>query len=241
MWDEMIQPFNSPKIKIRRSRKLLEELTSEIDAFFATNPARCTAQIVEIRGRQQVHLTMGTDPVPEALGAITGDVIHNLRAALDLAACEMVARMEGNTNGVYFPFCDNPDDLDVMIKRRNFHRAGPDAIALLQQLKPYRGGNTALRAIHDLDVQDKHHSLIPTLMSFASPAISLWDDDGTRNLSIVSEPDAPADLKLLFPADSALAGKQIIPTLHELVELVDGVIDAFAAIAPIQSSGDDRE
>jgi hypothetical protein len=45
------------------------------------------------------------------MGAIVGDIIHNLRAALDLAACDLVRIRGGNDNGVYFPFCNEPDEL----------------------------------------------------------------------------------------------------------------------------------
>src|SRR5580704_14961096 len=53
-----------------------------------------------------------------------------------------------STKGVNFPFCDNPNKLDDFIKLRNLTRAGPEVVALVKSLKPYKGGNIALRAIH---------------------------------------------------------------------------------------------
>lgn len=234
----MKHPFSASKAKIRRAKKLITELDTEIAAFLATNPAKCSAEILTAPdGRQQVTISMSAEPVPEEIGLIVGDVIHNLRAALDLMACDLVRAKHSNDKSVYFPFCEQPEDLDKMVKQKNFNRAGPEAITLLHQLKPYRGGNAALRAIHDLDVQDKHQSLIPALMGFASPVISLWDDDGTRNLSIVGDSTKATDYKLTFPSMNALAGQAIVPTLHDLVQLTDGVVETFRALANADITG----
>lgn len=82
--------------------------------------------------------------------------------------------------------------------------------------------------IHDLDVQDKHHSLIPGVMTFASPALSCTMTLAGR-ISPLSAIQAPSnDLRLIFPED--LTGQELIPTLHELVELVAGIVEAFKAL-----------
>jgi hypothetical protein len=222
-------PFAAAEIKLRRALFHIANLESEVSVFMSTNPVRATATVTD---GTRIDIRMDWDGPPETIGAIVGDIIHNLRAALDLAACDLVRIRNGNDNGVYFPFCDRPEELDQMIRRRNFKRAGPQAVALMHKLRPYRNGNAALRAIHDLDIQDKHHSLIPGVMSHASPAFRLRNDDGRPHISVFGDPNAASEIKLIFPEDSALGGRELIPTLHELVELVASIVEAFRSLPP---------
>jgi hypothetical protein len=159
----MLAPFQASRLKIARARQHTEELRTAVAAFLDTKPYQvavetpseyrdlaCKALVVRVR-----------KPVPPELSAIIGDVIHNLRTALDLLANDLVRLAGKNPKEVYFPFARSEDELSEQIKRRNFDRAGPDAVALLKQLCPYKGGNVALRTIHDLDIQDKHQALVP--------------------------------------------------------------------------------
>src|SRR5665213_2124187 len=173
MHDAMVlkHPFHAPNIKIERALKHVAELEAEVESFVASDVFNIGAPGLNIPGKIifATHLTI--PPVPPVMSAILGDIIHNLRSALDLTACEMANANGQDIEGVYFPFCRSVDGLDEMIKRRKFDRAGPGAVALLRELKPYHGGNAALRAVHDLDVRDKHQSLIPGVMNVASPII----------------------------------------------------------------------
>jgi hypothetical protein len=99
--------FSEPEIKIGRARKHFAELEAEIAAFIATRPAKFDMRIVDPTvGRQRVEVYFHLErlPPPE-LGAIVGNVIHNLRSALDLTACDLVRAAEGaeaNVGSVYF-------------------------------------------------------------------------------------------------------------------------------------------
>jgi hypothetical protein len=223
--------FRAPHTKIDRARKHLAELETEIATYFASNPVKFDVRTAETEVGRAFNVTLHMAPVPECMGAIVGDIIHNLRAALDLTACEMVRVAEQSEDDVYFPFCKNVDELDGMIRRRNFHRAGPSATELLRSLKPYRNGNAALRAVHDLDVHDKHRALIPNAVSASSPIIQLWEDDGTRNPRVIGDPTAPTQIMLVFPASTEFDGREMVPTLHELVQLIEGIVEAFRALA----------
>jgi len=164
------------------------------------------------------------------MGAILGDAIHNMRSALDLMAVSLVDEAKGNTNGVYFPFAESGDELDPMIKRRNFHRAPEEAVDLLRTLAPYKGGNVALRAIHDLDIEDKHKTLIPHLAMTTTPELSMVGSIADGTVELVMAPGAAPTVEFLFPEGTGLHGQPIIPTLHELVKLVSGILDTFEAI-----------
>jgi len=224
------RPFVAPRTKIERAKTVLGELSQAIDSFLAEHPPKVRVEIQEPRGaRPKVFFHVEAKGAPEMIGAIMGDVIHNLRSALDLVACELARAAGHSDKGVYFPFCDRPEALEKTIKDRRFDRAGPEAVALLRELKPYPSGNAALRAIHDLDIKDKHQMLLPTFTAFASPILSRWDDDGTLNLTVVGDPDLATDVRLVLP-DGPLGGDEILPALHSLADLASGVVEAFCAL-----------
>ncbi|MEQ9190477.1 MAG: hypothetical protein RLQ25_08225 [Alphaproteobacteria bacterium] len=224
-------PFSAPAAKIRRALRHLSELQQCINEHLASNPVEWKSEITEVDGRRAFAFQMHSEALPSDLGLIVGDVIHNLRAALDLAACELVRANGESDANVYFPFCRNADELDTIIRSRNFHRAGPNAVALLADLKPYADGNTALRAIHDLDIQDKHQALIPSVSTISGPVLRMWDDDGTINPTFIGDPNAPSEIQIIFPYDSVFAGQAIAPTLHKLAQLADSIIEGFRAVA----------
>jgi hypothetical protein len=199
------------------------------------------------------------EEVPDDFSAIIGDHIHNLRAALDLLACEVVRANGKSDKGVHFPFSDGPDTLDGQIKDKKFHRASPEAIALLKRIKPYPKGNDPLRAIHDLDVIDKHQALIPFADTIGAP--NPFAPAGTRSrpysfgpirdgMSVTAGDELTGarigqtitgDFTLTFPIIYAypggveaapLGGQEVIPALISLAENVERVIEAFAALYP---------
>ena len=88
-----------------------------------------------------------------------------------------------------------------------------------------------LSVIHDLDIRDKHQALIPNVMGVASPIIQLYSDDGTFNPLVIGNPNAPSEIRLVFPNEAGPEGRQLIPTLHELVQLVEGIVEDFRALA----------
>jgi hypothetical protein len=227
----MKHTLSASDTKSQRARRHLVELETEVGDFVASRPVKFNVETIENSGGRSFNFHMHMAPVSENVGAIVGDVIHNLTAALDLTAAEMVRVAGEDDTGVYFPFCENADDLDGMIKRRNFDRAGAEAVALLQTLKPYRNGNVALQVIHDLEIHDKHRALIPSAMSAASPIVRMWDEDGTINPQIIGDPAAPNDIKIMFPNEVGLQGRELVPTLHELVQLVDDIVEAFRNLA----------
>ena len=152
--------FNS-KLKIERAKRHIRELSNEIVDYLKTKPFRI---VVEKDTNSSNHLwTLRVRrEVPCHLAVIIGDAIHNLRASLDLLASDLVSIAGGNTNNVYFPFGDSPEGFEEMVKKRHLDRAGADIVEVVRSFKPYNGGNELLRAIHDLDITDKHKALIPS-------------------------------------------------------------------------------
>jgi hypothetical protein len=230
----MLDLFFAPRLKIERARKHFAELEFETAAYLAAKPARFETIATETRAGRQftfiLHLKQQPNPV---LGAIVGDVIHNLRAALDVAACDLVRWKEGasaSVGDIHFPICKNARSFDLMIKKGALNRLGVAAIDVIRDLKPYPAGNPILCGIHTLDVQDKHAALVVTPVAIATPSIRRWDDDGTMNPTLIGDPTAPTELRIVFPSPGPFAGRSIIETLRECIVATESAIERFSAI-----------
>ena len=231
------QSFRGSALKIARARKHLAELKGEIVAYIQTNPARFEINIPDppvwiSEGVAAVSVKFHIPGVPDELGPIIGDVVHNLRSSLDMMACELVRLSGRSDKGVYFPFCETADDIDEVIKKRNFYRAGVPAVELLKSYQPHRGGNIALRALHDLANRDKHHTLIPTAFNAASPVFDFGEDPMKRAWppKIVGDSTAASDTRVTFPPENIFAGEEVVPTLQKLVDLTVGIVKEFAML-----------
>ncbi|MCK9918687.1 hypothetical protein MXD81_57145, partial [Microbacteriaceae bacterium K1510] len=54
-------------------------------------------------------------------------------------------------------------DLTRTIKERRLKHIGSAFLKVIERTAPYHGGNDGLRAIHDLNILDKHQALVPTI------------------------------------------------------------------------------
>ena len=170
--------FADAIIKIERSKRHLQELDREISSYFESGSA-CI--VVERDNQMMAGLGYGEfccfiyrerEPVPRDWPAIIGDAIHNMRTSLDLMVSE-IHRITGGKSAdnqyVQFPFCKDRQDLAKTIKSRRLSGVGRDFIDAIHSIAPYRGGNSGLRALHDLDIMDKHQALVTTLSIVALP------------------------------------------------------------------------
>jgi hypothetical protein len=172
-----IAPFDLPDMKIARARKHIQELEMELATYFNVKPLRLVVELNPFNDqtRHQSHAwvpRVSAEPGP-ILATIIGDVFHNLRAALDILACDLVRIAQKSPKNVYFPFADSADAMPKRIKDKNLDRAGEEVVKIVTELKPYPSGDKFLRAIHDMDILDKHQALVPVVAGGASPQATI--------------------------------------------------------------------
>ena len=101
------------------------------------------------------------------VGVITGDVVHNLRSALDLLYwqlyCEYirVPSTKGEAKRVQFPIEDRSERLRN--KRKSLRKIPPSYWAIIDAVQPYKRRNPyrLLATLRDLSDRDKHQVLTP--------------------------------------------------------------------------------
>jgi hypothetical protein len=168
---------------------------------------------------------------------MAGDVVQNLRSALDYLANQLVWVGSGDppSRRVEFPIAKDADTYERE-KARKVKGMCPKAVKAIDALKPYKGGNDALWRIHELNNIDKHRTLFTVdkdcvmldewlppfgyLLKAGDPTFSgIFDDEVEKNME--------------FDIDEALGEPQIsegyalLPTLHQLVDFVDDLVLSF--------------
>ena len=253
----MVKRFESAAIKINRARKHLADLRSEISSFFGRGGVYVALEIPGEFNREPSFETAAfiyheNEPIPVEWSATIGDVIHNLRSALDLIACHVHRITKGNPKdigGVQYPFCSSKAELSENIRKRRLGHIGRDFLSVIEETAPYPGGNDGLRAIHDLDIMDKHRTLVPTvsIVSIDWPVKiqtgsqqfqSGVTKDGQR-LIIFPRIFSPlpigsrikANFSIIFGVESVFQGRDVAQQLEACLGAVEFILSRFRAAA----------
>lgn len=218
------EPYYESIAKISRAKKLINELKIEVETYFKNNSLVNTIndENNSLIGQSEIIFIFKFQQIPHEIRTIIGDIIHNIRSSLDIAACETARRNNNSDKNVYFPFSESEEKLDESIHKKKFYRAGEKAILVIKEIKPFKCGNILLRAIHDLDVTDKHKLLLPVPVQLESPAIMVKDENGMPIPPIVMPGHGKATL--IFSNDTDIAGREIIPTLIEMISISSDII-----------------
>jgi hypothetical protein len=199
------------RVKVERAKKHLAELETEINAntgetlrIFCMKPDPKTGNLAPYHG-----------PMPISnfnLLAVAGDVVQNLRTALDHLAYHLA--QVGNptvepSRDVSFPISRDAETHESR-KAGKVKGMREDAKKAIDALKPYKGGNDALWLLHDLNNTDKHRFLL----TVGQDHLFTGEWLGDPFLLQTAEPN--------FTTSEAL-----LPTLHQLVVFVDNLIGNF--------------
>ena len=155
--------MDNSRLKIGRAEKHLKELKTYLRS---NRPFKYCLETNYISGERATFAKRNEEAANNA-ALIIGDVIHNLRAALDFIyweCTEKSSKSEGERAQIKFPITATEKSLNESVLPGLPARVSTKFSDALASLKPYRekGGNVKLCAIHDLDIMDKHKLLIPT-------------------------------------------------------------------------------
>jgi hypothetical protein len=217
----MTEPlFSGSLVKLQRANKFIDELEVLLKDYNNSQPYSAGFDFASM----PPQIVINWRGLGREVGAVLGDAVHNLRAALDLLASEL-ARINGKSDrNVYFPFAASQAEFPEAIEKKNFHKAGQEAVALLHKIAPYRGGNELLRAIHDLDIEDKHTALLETEKKMNIQLQVSYDVTNPRTNELSLE---GSSIQHFFANESPLTGKLVIETLREVHQEVTRVVEAF--------------
>jgi hypothetical protein len=159
--------FTGVRIKIERAKEHVRSLKELVRGFQQSEPYRIIAEDDPDTGDLVFKVKVSGQP-PPYWGAIAGDAIHNLRSSLDLLVCELV-RANGKevTDSTGFLISKSAKAFESGHLGK-IKGAPKDAMRLIKEVKPYKGGDEAFWRLHRLDIADKHKLLIPVGVAYRS-------------------------------------------------------------------------
>jgi hypothetical protein len=161
------------------------------------------------------------------------------------------------THRTRFQFAETAKKLETTLQEGSLQCLKPDIVrTIVDKIRPYdAGGDNALLGLHALDIRDKHTLLIPVLsiaeahikellaVSDEFGVLSTWRSErwiiGADNVLHAQGFGVPVPVQFKFqgqyaiPTDvifdrgQAFEGKSVIPTLHQLSQLVRGILDTL--------------
>ena len=157
---------------------------------------------------------------------------------------EIESRIGKPDRSTKFPFYQTRSELVGAIENGNLKTAPEISRIIIDDIKPYRGGNDLLCKLHDLDITDKHKLLIPIVSIVELRGASGEDDCGgsfrglnfviaqggrinaissSKNLKVTNHGQPSFDIR--FDRGQIFDDKSVVPTLHQLSELVSGILE----------------
>src|ERR1035437_2342116 len=222
------------RVKIERANKHLDELEAAVLSL-----GEATFKLISLDSQPETGKPfLNVRPLniyPPNSPAIAGDMIHNLRCALDHLPFPLV--MVGVSFGetppkkwedIQFPIMYSLKGYEGR-KGRHLQGALREAIEAIDALKPYKGGNEALWLLRRLDNTDKHSFLWPigedvivggvSLKAYEPYFASLDLPKNNQNMNLSVEET------LIEPAVGR--ANALLPTLHKLTHIVSNIITGF--------------
>lgn len=209
--------------KIERAKEHYIEMREGINQYLSSKPYHVDIE-KDDSGRAVYRLRVDTPPPPR-LSAMAGDVVHNLRAALDHLAWALVEANGGTpSRGTEYPIASSKKDLPALAKGR-LKGASNRSLQLTRRFKPYKGGTEGFWQLHQLDIRDKHRLLFTLVASNESVVLNM--SESMRKLAreaghdyADSIPDMPIGIR---PADPCVRDGEplFVGSEDEAPELVE--------------------
>jgi predicted RNase H-like HicB family nuclease len=248
--------FESASLKVKWAKKHIANLDAFITNFIRSDNFHSVSIETECdEYRHWNHLRFDLAPFPQNEAALTiGDVLHNLRSALDLLWYEIVLACDGvPTRYTRFPVTDNAEKLMVRLESAAKKNQITPAVRqfILEGAKPYAAGNYLIWALDDLNIRDKHKLLVPVLKLVEIRDISLENEKGVLipltliidescrlrireadDMTVTPKHKGHATGTVLFDIEVPFEAEAVIPTLHRIADETQRIIDAAVLLFP---------
>jgi hypothetical protein len=164
--------FRASYLKLDRASEHMDELRALVATYIAAEPLGFTwepvpwlEEFAKIHPRDACLIGLVPRvriPIPETLAPIIGDVVHNLRSALDIMMFDLISEgvPEDKRRFISFPFWRSES---TKAKAMQYVEPNPRIASLVNAWEPYPGGRSRLYALHEMWNADKHRSIIPMM------------------------------------------------------------------------------
>lgn len=243
----MADTFESSRRKIARAEHHFTELQKQVGEFLRSRPYERIVEAHPTVPGQLVHKIRLTSKMPPSIADIAGEILQNLRNALDNAGYA-IAVAAGKRDPKYsaFPFAGSLAQVPNSLGRS---KDIPQPIqSVFLSFQPYLGGDDLLWALNEMCIADKHKMVIPIVVGvnrnlasvrgtgfFSMPNPHVWDRNTNEMELLTLGPGTQVDFDFQFEVYIAINGikvvdgQPIVPVLSEMKVKVNGIIDVVAA------------
>ncbi len=195
---------------------------------------------------------------PIELSLPLGDAIHNARSALDYLAWQLVIAGGGTPQkGTTFPISESQAKF-LTNCQEGLKGSSPAAMAAVQALQPFSGGDDRFWRLHRLDIEDKHHLLVtvgavqhgvnvalgipgmtPIVLGMTPAAREFPLQDGGEVFRVLKAARESAEqgmggahsfsFDVAFGEGAVVSGEPIIPTLPDLIAGIESAVEPLFA------------
>jgi hypothetical protein len=206
--------------KLARGKEHLAALSHECGEYLDTGPQISVETFNDPDTGSFETRFLGEPSPPPRIGAIVGDVVHNLRSALDVAAWQLALNNDEaatlkERNQVSFPLTRCAAEFKKPHRALKFF--SEQAGEVVERLQPYQPSMEALGWLRDLSNADKHRV---ATFSFTGLAVEPTPEIGIRKFSA---------LHVWFGTDEGHLGFAGIQAIFATVEAALQEIDSGVA------------
>ena len=230
--------FKSAENKIRRARELIAEISNYLVTeppygyFLKTNTTTLEKSIFSKVNEKSFDIVVTR----------CGEIIHNLRSALDQAYWQAVRPHveEKHEKAIQFPFSKDIDSLGATIKSNLAHKVSNEFYSAIASVKPCAGqnGNTLLYLIHKINIEDKHKFPINAgnLTKLSSARIRKIIPDFPLNIENLSLSNSEIDVVWRgFLVHPYFIGDAVPPTTYLFHKKIDIPVDIIFILPELNS------
>jgi hypothetical protein len=224
------EPLDGAKLKIVRAEEHLNALKLEVGAYLDTRPYEFIPNSkMNPADPFKQYFRINTPP-PLHCGLIIGDIVTNIRAALDYIVWELSVRFfvppfnDRDRQIVSFPIYENPGERGYTDRMNGLAKRGVPAgvRAEIDAVQPHKGGYGPLGLLNHLVNTDKHR--VPLLAASWIPCWA-YNFDNSGNILPPTDPDPGLYAALQaarLPTDPV--AMRVYPNLTVYVSLEDATM-----------------
>lgn len=161
----MSDSLDGVRAKIARAKDQVSGLDAEVHEFLETGPYVIRVEYEAASGEDLYRVRVLRQP-PLRISAIVGEIVHDLRSALDHLAWQLTepTRRGRDTGFPIFSSAWGPGETSEAQFLARVEGMSPDAVAVIQRLQPRQPGppvdeQNLLGRLHRMNLEDKHRLL----------------------------------------------------------------------------------
>jgi hypothetical protein len=233
--------FSDSRLRLQWAKESLADFVRCANIYFKRTPREFIVE-PDLDGIHERHKLRFSKPLPLALTKHTVHAIEDLRAALDLAACDVARLASLPADDVYFPFSRSKTDFKSRVNSacKGFPQEIKDLFA---SYEPYAGGSDLLFAINVQCNASKHQIITPVVSVIGTQLPYIESSDMRHSLPIMLysrgqneityaitergikwKHKAEFSFRICFGKVGAIEGRDVLDNIDGMIRAVDAIV-----------------